>query len=55
MRPSQYDGYSESLKHGLKVEAVFLELARKQGFQVHHTSEAADIARLIAPLQLANL
>ncbi|WNC31766.1 MULTISPECIES: hypothetical protein [unclassified Thermosynechococcus] len=43
MKPNQYDGQGENLKRGLKAEDAFLELARKQGFQVHHASEAADI------------
>lgn len=43
MRPNQYDRHGENLKRGLKAEDVFLELARKQGFQVHHASKAADI------------
>lgn len=43
MKPNQYDGQGENLKRGLKAEDTFLELARKQGFQVHHASEAADI------------
>ncbi|HIK35132.1 MULTISPECIES: hypothetical protein [unclassified Thermosynechococcus] len=41
MRPNH--GHGENLKRGLKAEDAFLELARKQGFQVHHASEAADI------------